>query len=350
MKKAKIGIVGHFGIGKGFTDGQTVKTKNLYNELLKIYGASSLEIVDTYNWSKKPFSLFKKCYSIIKNVDNVIILPARRGIKIFLPLFVFLNKKFKKRVYYAVVGGWLPEFLNNNRKLIKKCQQLNMIFVETIGMKEKLGSLNIDNVDVLVNFKDLKILNEQKLINTNELPLKVCTFSRVIKEKGVENAVNAVKCINDKYNKTIYQLDIYGPIGDEYKEEFGKIIKNSPDYVDYKGIIESSKSVEVMKQYNSLLFPTYYDGEGLAGTIIDAFSSGVPVVASDWRYNKEVVTDKETGFIFETKNDQQLVAILDNIYNQKYDLLQIRKNCLKEAKKYLPSVAIKNLTKYINKK
>ncbi len=37
MKK-KIGIIGHFGFGKEFLDGQTVKTKTLAKELKNIFG------------------------------------------------------------------------------------------------------------------------------------------------------------------------------------------------------------------------------------------------------------------------------------------------------------------------
>ena len=35
MKKNKLGIIGHFGGNKKFLDGQTVKTKILYEELEK---------------------------------------------------------------------------------------------------------------------------------------------------------------------------------------------------------------------------------------------------------------------------------------------------------------------------
>ena len=47
-----------------------------------------------------------------------------------------------------------------------------------------------------------------------------------------------------------------------------------------------------------MIFPTYYVGEGFPGTIIDAFSSGIPDIATDWRYNSEIVQNGKTGYIY----------------------------------------------------
>lgn len=49
--------------------------------------------------------------------------------------------------------------------------------------------------------------------------------------------------------------------------------------------------------YFVLLFPTYYENEGFARTLIDAYSAEVPVIVTDRRYNSELVTDK-MGFIY----------------------------------------------------
>ena len=339
--KYKIGIVGHFADLLPIYDGQTVKTRNLYNELKKIYGNENITYVDTYKWKKNPFKLLTSCLKAIKNSENIVILPASNGIKVFAPLFVFLNKIFKKKIYYAVVGGWLPDFLVSNKKMIKSLEKFNCIFVETNGMKQRLNDLGLKNIDILLNFKDLEI--EKFLKWNNRLPYKVCTFSRVIKE----TAINCVKKINEKYKKTIYCLDIYGPIGKEYELEFEKILKELPSYIKYKGIVDSSKSVETLKKYSFLLFPTFYSGEGLAGTIIDAYFAGIPVIASDWKYNKEIILNNCTGFLYEVHKDEQLIKILEDVYKGKYNINEIKKNCIEEARNYLPENAIINLIKYI---
>ena len=344
----KICICGHFGENNNFTDGQTVKTQNIYEVLEKQYGLQNIDKIDTYNWKKKPFYFFGDCVKKAKNSENLIILPAQNGVKVFIPLFTFLNKFYKKNVFYAVVGGWLPELLKSNKRLLKRAKQLTKIFVETNKMKQKLNELGLENVEILLNFKNIHPIKENEIEDVDYTQLKVCTFSRVIEEKGIENAINVVNKINEDYKKAIYKLDIYGPIDNGYKEKFDNIMKKQNIFnICYGGVIDSKKSVETIKEYDLLLFPTYYEGEGLAGTIIDAFSAGVPVVASDWRYNKDIIKNGETGFIFKTKNDDEFEKILRDVYLKKYNILDMKKMCLKEAEKYMPDVAIKAITKYI---
>lgn len=344
----KVAIIGHFALSKEYNDGQTVKVRNLYSELVKLFGEDEVFRVDTYNYKSNPTKLLKNCVQAMK-ADYVLFLPAQNGVKVFVPLFCFLNKFYNKNLFYVVVGGWLPEMLKINKSLLKDCKNLTKILVETEGMKSKLNSLGLDNVDILFNFKDIKPISKNELKNLDYSQLKVCTFSRVIKSKGIENAINVVNSINKKYGKTIYNLDIYGPIGDDYKEEFQDLIsKTGHDAVNYKGVIDSSKSVDTIKNYDLLLFPTYYEGEGLAGTIIDAFFAGVPVVASDWKYNKDIIKDGVNGLIFKTKCDEEFETILENVYLKKYDILSMKHACLEEAEKYVPDIAIKGLTKYIN--
>lgn len=342
----KIGIVGHYAKNQNITDGQTIKIRNLYYELKKKY--SDIKLVDTFNWKKHPFKLFINCFKCIVECENILILPARNGIKVFFPLFTYLNKIFNKKLYYVVVGGWLPDVVIKNKKYLKYLKKMDMIFVETIGMKEQLKIFNLFNVEVLYNFKNIKTITLNQIKKFDHNHISACTFSRVIKEKGIENAINAITSLNNKLNKKIFSLDIYGPIGENYKEEFEKILKDAPNFISYKGVIDSNKSTDILKKYDLLLFPTYYDGEGFAGTIIDAFSSGVVVIASDWKYNKDIIVREQNGFLFKVKSDNEMIRILEKIYNNEYNILTLKKNCLNDAKKYVPKEAIKVLLKYID--
>ena len=90
----KVAICGHFGGNKKFFDGQTTKTKNLYEVLAEKYGENEIYVIDTYNWRKNPFMLLKKCVTASKKSKNIIILPAHNGVKVFVPLFTRLKKIF----------------------------------------------------------------------------------------------------------------------------------------------------------------------------------------------------------------------------------------------------------------
>lgn len=330
----RIAICGHLAEGKNFTDGQTIKTKSLKDELSKKFSDKQIDLVDTHNWSKNPIKLLYKILKSIKRCNLIIILPAHNGLKVILPLFVILNKFFNKKLYYIVIGGWLSQYLKLNPKLLNYCLGLDGIFVESQKMKRELLNLQLKKIYYMPNFKNLIPVSsdfiEKKYYS---IPLKAVMLSRVIKDKGINIAIDAVRKIN-KLNKNNIILDIYGPISDDYEIEFQHLLKENTGIVFYKGIVEYNNTSEVLKNYSVLLFPTFYEGEGFPGTVIDAFSAGLPVIASDWRYNTEIIEDGVTGLICKTHNTQSLINCLNKVIDNPEVLREMGKNCLEDVKKY----------------
>ena len=68
-------------------------------------------------------------------------------------------------------------------------------------MKKKLNIMGLNNVEIMLNFKDLRPVEENQIRRTNFNNIRVCTFSRVIKEKGIENAINVVSKVNRRIRK-----------------------------------------------------------------------------------------------------------------------------------------------------
>lgn len=337
----KVGVCGHFGEGKKLLNGQTVKTKMLTKELNNVFGSGTVQILDTHGWKKNPIKLLINCFNLIRKCENIIILPAKNGVKVFVPLFLILKKLFfKRKLHYVVIGGWLPEFIVEKHSLINKLKQFDGIYVETHSMVDALEEMGIKNGIYLPNFKRLDILTETSIIYSEHEPYKLCTFSRVMKEKGIEDAINAVKKINSQFDGVKFTLDIYGQIDENYKERFNELQKEFPEYISYKGLVNFDDSVKVLKDYFALLFPTYYEGEGFAGTILDAFAAGVPVIATDWKYNAEIISQNYNGIIYNGK----LEEILFNILDHPEKIREMKKNCLQTARKYDPQNTINILT------
>lgn len=124
-----------------------------------------------------------------------------------------------------------------------------------------------------------------------------------MKEKGIEDVVNAVKTVNEHFGRTVYTLDIYGQVDSAQTKWFNELQSIFPSYIKYGELVPVDKSVEVLKNYFALLFPTYYEGEGFAGTLLDAMAAGVPVIASDWRYNPEIMNEK-TGYVYSSHDNR----------------------------------------------
>lgn len=330
----KIGILGHFGEGTNLLNGQTVKTKIITEELQKQLGQDQVLKIDTHGgWKtllKAPFQVF---YAL-KNSTNILIFPAHNGLRVYAPLLSFVKRFFKKRkIHYVVIGGWLPQFLIQRKHLSKILKKFDGIYVETNTMKSSLEVQGFKNVYVMPNCKKLTVLSENELVYPSGVPYKLCTFSRVMREKGIEDAVNAVVAVNTDLGFQAFSLDIYGQVDGAQIEWFESLQKKFPSYIRYGGLVPFAKSVDVLKDYFALLFPTYYEGEGFAGTLIDAYSAGVPVVASDWKYNAELVNEN-VGFVYPTGDQCAFVDILKRIAINPTLLLCKKQLCLIETEKY----------------
>ena len=304
----KIGIIGHFGGNKQFLDGQTVKTKEINDYLEKYYNIKTFKF-DTYKQARNPVKLIKMLIKTLKNNDIVVVILAIRGYKVITPLIMLLNAFYKRRLFDIIIGGGRYRIYKKNNLITRCSRKYEKIFVETNFVKNKYLDLNINNVDILHNFKNLKV---GKLKPTDNV-IKICIFSRIIKEKGITEAIQSVIKANNIMNK--FELDIYGVIGKKYKEEFDKIMSSCPDFIKYKGTINHDKSVEVLNNYDVMLFLTYYKNESFAGTILDAFSSGIPVIASDWNSNFEIIKDGVTGI--KVDSIDEVVKSLIYLYNNK---------------------------------
>ena len=342
----KIGVCGHFGGKETFLDGQTVKTKMVYDALGSHFGQDNLKRVDTYKIKKRLIPVLFGTVRLFSSCRACVMLPAQNGIKIFAPLFSFLKKVFKKKIYYAVIGGWLPSLLEGKDKLIASLRGFDGIFVETETMRSALEEMGFANVTVLPNFKRLNMVEESAIEREFSMPYRLCTFSRVSREKGIETAVNAVKAANEAIGVTAFSLDIYGQVDGGYTEAFESLRAQFPEYITYGGMVPFEKSTEVLGGYYCLLFPTFYSGEGFAGTLIDAFASALPVIASDWKYNPEIVDD-EVGVIFRAGDEQDLCRALLAVYNGEFDLAAMRKNCYKRAQHYSFERAVEILAQNI---
>ena len=319
----KISIIGNFDIKNNSYNGQTIKTRIVADELESLYGASEIKRIDTAGGKSVVLRLLFQLFGCVMGSRNIIILPAQNGIKVILPLVVIYNLLFSRRIHYVVIGGWLAELLQRNRWLLPFVKRLHMIYP---------------------NCKPLHILSADELAGYNLRPMRFCIFSRITPTKGIEDAIKAVSLANEKAGKTIATLDLYGNVETCDCSWFDNVKASMPETVAYRGKVAFDKSVSTLKDYTALLFPTYYPGEGLAGTVIDAFAAGLPVIASDWHDNANIITDGKNGFVFPTHDVNRLAEIILDIYKCQDRLVPMKLNCIHSAQAYLPPFVIKIIT------
>lgn len=329
-----IGIIGAFGYKTNDCGGQPVKTRNLKNTLEKVYPNETILYADTFQWKKNCKEVLVSLIKVLLKSDLIIMLPANNGINVFARLLYFQKKIVHKRVYYDVIGGWLTEAVKSNSRLKKMLSFFDGIFVETKSMYDNLTEQGFRNITILPNYKVLPALRSEELNYNWNPPYPVCIFSRIVAEKGIEDAIQVITEINTEFGKEIYSLDLYGACHPDYIERFNKIISNSPDYIRYKGVASPDESVSIVKNYYLLLFPTRFYTEGIPGTIIDAYAAGTPVVSSKWYSYADVIIEGKTGFCFEFGNIDNFKKILIELSKSIDKVNSLKNNCLLEYQKY----------------
>lgn len=220
--KDKIGIIGHLGGKENYTDGQTVKTKALYEGLSQ--RGYRIVTADTYYMKKNPPRFMVQFFNVINNTNKIVVLLSNRGRKVLFPILAGLSRK--KDIYHYAIGGRLADEAAGDEKYRKQISSFKANWVESRKIANKLQALGVKNASYLPNFKNIKILNKEELQNNFTKPFTFCMFSRVMPEKGIEDAIRAIRRINEKHDDVIAKLDIYGSIEPDYKERFEYTLKN----------------------------------------------------------------------------------------------------------------------------
>lgn len=329
----KVLVLGYFGYVTNQLDGQTIKTRDVY-ALLKEKSQEEVEYFDTQSFKVSKLNILKMLWMIIK-VHHIFYLPAHNNLKYIFPLVYLLAKISNTKINYLVIGGWLSKFLSNKKFHRYMLKDINGIYVETDQLLNDLSKYNFKNLHKLYNFRmvDIEKIKPSKNIDKN---IKLVFMARVHPMKGVDVLFDLDNRIREIGLKNI-SIDIYGQILQSYENEFLKKLESSK--INYRGEIEPSDIYNVLPSYDLMLFPTKYYTEGFPGTILDAYISGLPIVATDWLNAKEFILNEETGFIVEFNNDELYInTVIDLLVNfSKID--ELKKNVILRRKMYNSSSA-----------
>lgn len=330
----RIGIIGHFAFGHQLLDGQTVKTKILYDGLMSSNDTSEkIYCVDTYDNKVNKVRLLLRSLICVLTCKTIIILLSGNGMRIYFPMMYFAKKLLKRNVYHDVIGGSLALSVVKNPKYKEYLNSFNENWVEFEKMKLEMEEVGVTNCRVIPNFKHLKVENAHLNIE-DEHKNSFCMFSRVVEEKGITDAILAIHKYNETHEKQA-DLEIWGPIDEKYTEKFQSLLEQYKSCVSYKGTVSYNKSLEVLTDHIALLFPTFWLGEGFPGTIVDAYAAGLPVIASDWNANSELIENFKTGWVYPNETISTLYESIEWAMKHQDELVRMRPHCVNKAREYM---------------
>lgn len=314
----KIIFIGGIATKKQF-GGELTKNRILLTELEKHF--PQIYNIDIHHAIKHPLKILRLLfYTFLYPTTPIIYSTSYRNIMWLDNILCHLMPN-RKKILWAI-GGNLHTRIEEGCYKLKPFKLFKRILVEGNIIKQGLNKLGLDNVEVCPNFKTFNhIPNITTKRNIISKKFKFVFFSRIIPEKGVNDIFKAADILNEKGYSSLYEIDFYGPIGQNYEQDFFLHLERN-DNTQYRGILDFSidKTYDTLSEYHLSLFPTYWHGEGFPGVIVDSFIAGVPVIASSWGLNTEIIEPNVNGFIIPPKKPDELATLLEKIILHEIDI------------------------------
>ena len=125
-------------------------------------------------------------------------------------------------------------------------------------------------------------------------------IARIIKEKGIDQYLDAAKYIREKYPHT--RFHVCGSCGAEYEGILKELNDNGT--VIYHGRISDISGMHSVSQCT--IHPTYYP-EGMSNVLLESCACGRPIITTNRPGCREIVDDGINGFVVNQKDSQDLI-------------------------------------------
>jgi glycosyltransferase involved in cell wall biosynthesis len=288
--------------------GVSILFNNLATELKNIKNLN-IELFNTGNIRGKGILGVFRLISLIcliaksaRSADVISLHSATSGLHILGPLLVLLAMLTKKPIIIRKFGG--TDFFESN--FIKRYLILWSLHRSTLYLAETKYLVNIAQENGLLHaywYSNSRPMQSEELINQRKDCKRFIYIGQIKREKGIMEIIYASERL-----KNGIIVDIYGPLDfDVSKEAF-----NGRKIVRYCGIVKSEHAIQLLNNYDALLLPTYYPGEGYPGVILEAYSAGLPIICTRWKALPEIVSE-ETGILIEPRCVEALYIAMNTL-------------------------------------
>jgi glycosyltransferase involved in cell wall biosynthesis len=134
-------------------------------------------------------------------------------------------------------------------------------------------------------------------------------FGRIEKEKGIYTLLNAMKFIPEVVLKVVGN-------GTEYENCLNYIAENSITNVNFLGPKWDKELDPIIKDCEFVVVPSEWY-EPSPYVVLQSFSYGKPVVASNMGGLNDLIINNENGLLFNAGNEDNLAKTISNLYNDK---------------------------------
>jgi glycosyltransferase involved in cell wall biosynthesis len=269
-------------------------------------GKESIDYYDTILRGRNLIAFATELLRVLFKNRQIMLSLNKNGRYLLLP-FIWVASLCGKRALLFVVGGAFDQQLQRLPKFVRRMyvtflNGLDFVFVESKSMQEALVRFGIRNSCVLYNpRRDSGTRWRLSSENRN----RIVFLSRVTPTKGITYLMDAVEGLNERGEPL--QLDVYGPIDPAFKNDFLRRV-GGRTFFSYKGIVDPGDVHAVLSRYHAFVLPTFHDGEGLPGALVEAGLVGIPSIVTDFNAIGEYVEDGVSAFLVRPRDAGDLAC------------------------------------------
>lgn len=146
----------------------------------------------------------------------------------------------------------------------------------------------------------------------NNDAIKFVFVARIMKEKGIDQFLNAAKVIRQKYPTTRFY--VCGFCEQNYEKEIQNL--HNQDIITYLGLVDDMR--EIYRKVHCVVHPTYYP-EGLSNVLLEAAASARPIITTNRSGCREVIEDGKNGFLVKERDVENLIKKIEIFLNLSWD-------------------------------
>lgn len=298
------------------------------------------EIIQGIKVTRIPFinlKLYKIATKISEHLKDFDLIHVH-GIGFFSDYIIAKKQEHKKPVIISTHGGI---FHTNKKNLIKKFYHNYWLNYHL----KKADKIIADSENDFEQYKKIsdKVILVQNAVDTKKFEFKgkknfnKCVFvGRLSKNKRIDLLIDR---FSETQGKT---LEIIGEDFDKLKKELEKKIKENKmeKRIFFRGKISEKELIKKVKQAGFHLSASEYEGFGM--TVIESMASGTISVLNDIKAFRELVKDKENGYLIDYTKKGLLKKTLEK---KEAELNKVSKQCIKKAKNYSWKKKVKEIEK-----
>lgn len=245
-----------------------------------------------------------------------------------LPPFIKTSKPIVLTIHTPMLTDYRRVKINSiysfftkiSAKLVSYPQELRLIKASNIittvseSVAKELQENYTNKKDIIVtgNGVNEKIFNDQNN-KSNDRQKNILFVGRIDREKGVFDLVECAKYIFNTKSDIFFNL---AGNGRDLKKLLKKIKKAKiQNRFIFLGQVEKNHLVKIYQNASIFVLPSYH--EGLPGVILEAMSCGLPIIATDVRGNRDLISHEENGIIVPPRDPKKMADEIKRLLEDK---------------------------------